>query len=199
MYLNQCRLLENKIQIVFKKNFYVMKMNDLSGLKDLAKKLKKEEKNVQKVAAMKPLAKPVRHQVAQDGSNATIEDYLCGGDVFLEDKFGGSVSKAKRQQGTIPQSASKYLIYDLHINALEHPKDLPREKYLEWQLNAFRTIMENNESHLGRKIIFIHGQGDGVLRHAITTELDERWWTCDYAPAPEDQFGFGAAIIVTIK
>ena len=59
--------------------------------------------------------------------------------------------------------------------------------------------MEANESHLGRKIIFIHGQGDGVLRRAITTELDERWWTCEYAPAPEEQYGFGAAIVVTIR
>ena len=38
-----------------------MKLNDLSGLKDLAKKMKKEEKVAQKtVAAVKPLAKPVR-------------------------------------------------------------------------------------------------------------------------------------------
>lgn len=57
----------------------------------------------------------------------------------------------KSGRGHVPQSASKYLIYDLHINALEHPKDLPREKFLDWQLNAFRKIMENNEMHLGRK------------------------------------------------
>lgn len=174
------------------------KMNDLSGLKDLAKKLKKEEKTVKKAAVARPLAKPVGHQVAPDGSNATIEDYLCGGDVFLDDKYEGHVP-ARRNVGNVPQSSSKYLTYDLHINALEHPKSLPREKYLEWQLNAFRKVMENNESHLGRKIVFIHGQGDGVLRKALTTELDERWWTCEYAPAPEEQYGFGAAIVVTIK
>lgn len=175
------------------------KINDLAGLKDLAKKMKKEEKTVQKAAAVKPLAKPVRHQVAADGSNATLEDYLCGGDVFLDDKYGGVRMGGKSGRGHVPQSASKYLIYDLHINALEHPKDLPREKFLDWQLNAFRKIMENNEMHLGRKIIFIHGQGDGVLRKALTTELDERWWTCEYAPAPEDEFGFMAAIAVTVK
>lgn len=177
-----------------------MKLNDLSGLKDLAKKMKKEEKVAHKtVAAVKPLAKPVRHQVAPDGSNATVEDYLCGGDVFLEDKFGGFAPRKNSQQGSVPKAASKYLTYDLHIQALDHPKDLPREKFLDWQLKAFRKIMEANESHLGRKIIFIHGQGDGVLRRAITTELDERWWTCEYAPAPEEQYGFGAAIVVTIR
>ena len=54
------------------------KINALAGLKDLAKKMKKEEKTVQKAAAVKPLAKPVRHQVAADGSNATLEDmYRC--------------------------------------------------------------------------------------------------------------------------
>lgn len=173
------------------------KLNDLAGLKDLAKKMKKEEKAVKKTV-VSPLAKPVRHQVAPDGSNATIEDYLCGGDVFLDDKYEGH-APTRRASGSVPQSASKYLTYDLHINALEHPKSLPREKYLEWQLNAFRRVMENNEAHLGRKIVFIHGQGDGVLRKALTTELDERWWTCEYAPAPEEQYGFGAAIVVTIK
>ena len=174
------------------------KLNDLSALKDLAKKMKKEEKTVQKAAVVHPLARPVRHQVAPDGSNATIEDYICGGDVFLEDKYEGSMPRRKHD-ADVPGQSSRYLTYDLHINALEHPKDLPKEKFLEWQLNAFRRVMESNESHLGRKIIFIHGQGDGVLRKAITTELDERWWTCEYAPAPEDQFGFGAAIVVTIK
>lgn len=176
----------------------MVKLNDLSSLKDLAKKMKKEEKAVQKAAVTRPLAKPVRHQVAPDGSNATIEDYICGGDVFLEDKYDGSVP-VRRAEKAAQGQASRYLTYDLHMNALEHPRDLPKEKYLEWQLNAFRRVMENNEAHLGRKIIFIHGQGDGVLRKALTTELDERWWTCEYAPAPEDQFGFGAAIMVTIK
>lgn len=175
------------------------KLTDLAGLKGLAKKMKKEEKTEKKAAAaVRPLARPVRHSVAPDGSNATLEDYLCGGDVFLDDKYGGA-APVRRMGGNVPQSASKYLTYDLHINALEHPKSLPREKYLEWQLNAFRKIMENNEAHLGRKIVFIHGQGDGVLRKALTTELDERWWTCEYAPAPEEQYGFGAAIVVTIK
>ncbi len=174
------------------------KFNNLSDLKDLAKKMKKDEKTAQKVAATRPVVKPVSHSVLPDGSNATLEDYLYGGDIFLDDKYDGAPMRRKSGR-PMPSSASKYLTYDLHINALEHPKDLPREKFLEWQLNAFRKIMESNEQHLGRKIIFIHGQGDGVLRRAITTELDERWWTCEYAPAPEDQFGFGAALVVTIK
>lgn len=184
------------------------KFNDLADLKTLAKKMKKEEKKSPSLASCKytPSAKPVNHHVAPDGSNATLEDYLLGGDVFLDDKYGdeglsrfGGRGKNSAKGDIPPRQASKYLTYDLHINALEHPKDLPKEKYLEWQLQTFRKIMEENESHLGRKIIFIHGQGDGILRKAMTTELDERWWKCEYAPAPEDKFGFGAAIIVTIK
>lgn len=174
-----------------------MKLNDLADLKNLAKQMKKEEKAVAAKAVANSYKKPVNHSVAPDGSNATLEDYLFAGDIFLDDKYDGSLPRKKERRA--PSSASKYLTYDLHINALEHPKDLPREKYLEWQLKTFRKIMEDNESHLGRKIIFIHGQGDGVLRKSITSELDARWWTCEYAPAPEEQFGFGAALLVTIK
>lgn len=174
------------------------KLNDLSELKTLAKQMKKEEKKEKNTQIYTVQSKTERHPL-QDGSDATLADYLTEGDIFLEDKYEGGHMPVKKTVGRTGGALSKYLVIDLHIGALEHPKDLPKEKYLEWQLKTFRQVMEANESHLGRKIIFIHGEGDGVLRRAITKELDERWWTCSYAPAPEERFGFGAALSVTIK
>ena len=50
----------------------------------------------------------------------------------------------------------------------------------------------------GKKIIFIHGKGEGVLRHTIIHELNYRYKKCTYQDASFREYGYGATQ-VTIK
>lgn len=70
---------------------------------------------------------------------------------------------------------------------------------LEYQVNYFRQTIRENLRHRGRRIVFIHGDGDGVLRNAIRKELDETFAvSCTYNPAPAELYGTGATA-VTIR
>ena len=50
-----------------------------------------------------------------------------------------------------------------------------------------------------RKIVVIHGVGEGVLRHEIRKELDIYHPYFEYYDASYDQFGYGATEIRLIK
>ena len=86
------------------------------------------------------------------------------------------------------------LIVDLHIEAIPGCTSVPKGQQLQLQMDTFRKIIRENISHRGRKITFIHGIGDGILKTAIRKELDEVLsLRCSYS------VGDPAITIVSIK
>ena len=58
--------------------------------------------------------------------------------------------------------------------------------------------MNANKKKLGQKIVFIHGKGEGVLRHALVNELRYRYKNYRYQDASFQEYGYGATQ-VTIR
>lgn len=86
---------------------------------------------------------------------------------------------------------------DLHIKALmDNTDNLSNADMLNYQLDTFRKIMEENKKYTGRKIVFIHGKGDGVLRNAILKELRHTYKSCQYQDASFREYGFGATMVI---
>ena len=69
---------------------------------------------------------------------------------------------------------------------------------LNYQLEQFRKTIREHEKEKGRKIVFIHGKGEGILRQALINELRYRFKTCTYQDASFQEYGYGATQ-VTIK
>ena len=69
---------------------------------------------------------------------------------------------------------------------------------LNHQLDVFRKTMDEYKAKHGTRLIFIHGKGEGVLRHAIINELARRYKNCPYQDASFQEYGYGATQ-VTIK
>lgn len=91
------------------------------------------------------------------------------------------------------------LVVDLHIEKLlDSTAGMSSAEMLNYQLDQFRKIMKEHRSEKGKKIIFIHGKGEGVLRHAIIHELNYRYRPCTYQDASFQEYGYGATQ-VTIK
>jgi len=85
---------------------------------------------------------------------------------------------------------------DLHASALlETTAGLSNADILEYQLQTFRETMEAHKKHRGRKIVFIHGKGEGVLRAAIIKELKLHYKQCRYQDASFREYGFGATMV----
>lgn len=114
----------------------------------------------------------------------------------------------RRLRSAIPARASKKaadeplrsedplsdLTVDLHIERIPGSDGIPEWASLDFQMNYFRQVLRQNLKHKGKRIVFIHGAGDGVLAQAIRKELDEVFaLSCSYT------FGPMGATNVTIR
>ena len=85
---------------------------------------------------------------------------------------------------------------DLHAHALLDSTDgLSATEIKDYQMKVFREKMNEYLRDKGRRIVFIHGNGDGVLRKAILTEMKYSYKTCRHQDASFQQYGFGATMV----
>lgn len=91
------------------------------------------------------------------------------------------------------------LVIDLHIaQLLDNTKGLSNADMLNYQIDKFRKVMDENLKNKGKKIVFIHGKGEGVLRQALSKELSHRYKGCIVQDASFREYGYGATQ-VTIR
>ena len=113
--------------------------------------------------------------------------------MYKDEKIIAHEGKKKRQKddGT--------LVIDLHADELlETTAGMNAADILHYQLDGFKKTMDENKKKKGQKIVFIHGKGEGVLRHALVHELNYRYKSCTYQDASFQEYGYGATQ-VTIK
>ena len=91
------------------------------------------------------------------------------------------------------------IIIDLHADALlETTAGMSAADILDYQLDVFRKTLEQYKAKKGQKLIFIHGKGEGVLRHSLIHELNYKYRQYPYQDASFQEYGYGATQ-VTIK
>lgn len=91
------------------------------------------------------------------------------------------------------------LVVDLHITELvDSTRGLSNADMLNLQVDKFREVMRANLRNVGRKLIFIHGKGEGVLRQALMKELNHLFKGHDVQDASFREYGYGATQ-VTIR
>ncbi|MGI6073891.1 MAG: DUF2027 domain-containing protein [Fermentimonas sp.] len=109
-------------------------------------------------------------------------------------------TKGRNDKHKIDRSKKSRLIeVDLHINELiDSTAGMNNTDMLKYQLDKFNEVMSENIKFKNRKIVFIHGKGEGVLKSAIIKELKEKYPRCYYQDASFKEYGYGATM-VTIK
>ena len=115
--------------------------------------------------------------------------------IILEKKKGDS-QQMKVAQPKIAKS-SDILEVDLHIDELvETTAGMNSFDMLNHQLDVVRRTIEENLKFKGKKIVFIHGKGEGVLRNAISQELRRKYPRCLSQDASFQKYGFGATMVI---
>lgn len=105
------------------------------------------------------------------------------------DKTSSAPQKSKKPG----ERKDEPLVVDLHASTLlETTAGMGAIDILHYQLDYFKKIMNENLSKKGKKIVFIHGKGEGVLRQALIHELDYRYKGCTYQDASFQEYGYGA-------
>ena len=69
---------------------------------------------------------------------------------------------------------------------------------LNYQIGKFQEVLDKYSTEKGKKIIFIHGKGEGVLRHSLINMLNYKYKRYQYQDASFQEYGYGATQ-VTIR
>ncbi len=86
---------------------------------------------------------------------------------------------------------------DLHIeNLVENPSGMDPGEILDIQMARFRTALETAMIHHVKKIILIHGIGNGKLKHEIRRVLDREYGKLRYQDASFREYGYGATLVL---
>ena len=99
----------------------------------------------------------------------------------------------QNSQATSMARRDAHMEVDLHIHELvDDQRGLPDRAKLAIQLNHFDRMMDIAKREKLRRIVFIHGVGQGVLRHQIRTSLDQHHPDCTYREGDPRKYGRGA-------
>ena len=103
----------------------------------------------------------------------------------------------RRAKGKKEAKKEDIMEIDLHISAIaDNWQQMERGEMLHLQMDVFRRTMRDNIRYKGKKIVFIHGRGEGILKAAIASELRQHYSSCEYQDASFAQYGFGATMVI---
>ena len=155
------------------------------------------------VAQLKPVEADKLIYVEEDNSNAVkpkkgnLNNVSVNEQAYNKLKGLEKLNTSKHAQSK--KSNDDVLVVDLHADKLlETTVGMETADILNYQLDFFRRTLEENKHNKGRRIVFIHGKGEGVLRHAIVNELRYRYKNYPYQDASFQEYGYGATQ-VTIR
>jgi hypothetical protein len=86
---------------------------------------------------------------------------------------------------------------DLHVHELvENFEGLEPKELLDLQMDRFRYEMESAIQNGTRRIVFIHGVGQGTLKSELRRELASRYKKYDFQDASFREYGYGATMVI---
>jgi hypothetical protein len=86
---------------------------------------------------------------------------------------------------------------DLHIHELlEDTRGLANHEMLEVQLGRFRNELETAIANGTRRIVFIHGIGNGTLKQELRKELSTKYKKYYFQDASFKEYGYGATMVI---
>lgn len=85
---------------------------------------------------------------------------------------------------------------DLHIHELlDETKGMSNTEMLDVQMKHFHKEMDKGIKEKVKKIVFIHGLGNGTLKTEVRKELDRKYKKYRYQDASFKEYGFGATMV----
>ena len=136
------------------------------------------------------------YQIAEDILNTEI-------DKLTEDDFR-KVVKAKEKKPVVEQKPKQQdpetLEVDLHIHELvDNTSGLSNKEILDIQMEKVEREMHAAVHSRVKRIIFIHGVGQGVLKQEIAKLLKKKFPKFMFQDASFREYGYGATMVILRK
>jgi dsDNA-specific endonuclease/ATPase MutS2 len=108
------------------------------------------------------------------------------------------VIEKEEQKVVVKRTGSPDLVeIDLHIHELlEDTRGLANHEMLEVQLGRFRNELETAIAIGTRRIVFIHGIGNGTLKQELRKELSTKYKKYYFQDASFKEYGYGATMVI---
>lgn len=117
-------------------------------------------------------------------------------DMLSKVKNDAGVGKRRRQRINKREKDAPVEV-DLHEHeVLDTSAGMSPKDILDYQLKVVRDTMEKYKKQGGKKIVFIHGKGEGVLRNEVYKLIRKEYPACELQDASFQEYGFGATMVV---
>lgn len=108
----------------------------------------------------------------------------------------GDVKKPEPKRKETPELKE----VDLHIHELiDQAEGIEPKELLGIQMDRFRFEMETAIQNGTKRIVFIHGVGQGTLKNELRRELSNRYKKYDFQDASFREYGYGATMVILRK
>ncbi len=121
----------------------------------------------------------------------------------LENIDVNKLEKAKDEKEAKPvkvdykNSTTEIQEVDLHIEEIvDNHSSLNNSEILEIQMSRFKIALDGALINNARRIVFIHGVGNGTLRYEIRKYIDNHYPKLRYQDASYKEYGYGATMVL---
>lgn len=126
-----------------------------------------------------------------------LADHISDSDIEKSKKDKDQKEPRKRLKSSKSGEDKGIEEVDLHIEELvDNHKDLSNSEILDIQMSRFVTTLDGGIIAGTRKMVFIHGLGNGRLKHEVQKTLDRKYPKLKYQDASFKEYGYGATMVI---
>lgn len=147
-------------------------------------------------ALVRPLVSEDRPAQSVSIAAETVEEALITPEVVRQAAERPKQEPARVMDKSVTLDRNAIVEVDLHADVLlDSTRGLTPTDILMMQIKAFHDTMRQYAKDKGRRIVFIHGKGEGVLRATLLKELKNHYRHCTHQDASFREYGFGATMV----
>ena len=147
-------------------------------------------------ALVRPLVSEDRPAQSVSIAAETVEEALITPEVVRQAAEHPKQQPARATDKSVTLDRNAIVEVDLHADVLlDSTQGLTPTDILMMQIKAFHDTMRQYAKDKGRRIVFIHGKGEGVLRATLLKELKNHYRHCTHQDASFREYGFGATMV----
>jgi len=147
-------------------------------------------------ALVRPLVSEDRPAQSVSIAAETVEEALITPEVVRQAAERLKQQPARATDKSVTLDRNAIVEVDLHADVLlDSTRGLTPTDILMMQIKAFHDTMRQYAKDKGRRIVFIHGKGEGVLRVTLLKELKNHYRHCTHQDASFREYGFGATMV----
>jgi len=135
------------------------------------------------------------YEITSDQVN--IAEFISDKDIEKAKKEKEKTDRNKQFKGNKPDKTPEIEEIDLHIEQLvDDYKHLSNSEIIDIQLSRFTTALDGGILSGTRRMVFIHGVGNGKLKYEIGKTLDRKYPKLKYQDASFKEYGYGATMVI---